>query len=763
MSQQTVDALYEDVRAVFDAFRNRLSLSDYQDTVIAGVALKAAEERQRHRNSLLTEHLLPGGTSEPKLAREESVSSSWSELVGLAPAQLTAVFRNRRLVIEEQEPSLAGALIGLDPGKPATQGDMLQLLVKKLARISFDPFTFEKSWALGALFDRIILQLAHAERRRGEYSTPPGVANLVSGLADLAPALSVHDPAAGTCRLLVDCARRLGSLRGDPATLRLSGTERNPNSWALGRIYLWSCGLDARGVVIADALTPGSHRHFDRVVCDVPAGRTHLSADVLSYLDLDTGMRLERLEDAFLALASRLSAHKGRAVIFLPQSCLFRAQSAFIRRKLIEERRLRSVVQLPAGLLFGTTVTTAVLVIDSAEQQEVSFIDARAASWNTTTGDLPSGDVDAILALMAGRTAYLPSQRVRFEDLSGADFNLTPETFLGNERGPVPVFSSPRIADQLDSKEVFLSDEQKQALEEISAGLAEGLVVNVVGPRRTGKTTVLRILREQLSGAAVVAVGLGLLERGGLVHQLRHDLSRWQGREGRLVLFLDDWDEASTVVDEEEVADFQRLIHIVMSRGPGSGVVVVSEQPIAELQTEWSREIFALSLVGTMKTVTLGSAPSLNREELSVQLRAMRNRIVHGAPIDDRKLVSELRASPLWAELTSDFGGGSTNVTRWLSTYFDSSDWERFLQELTSRGSWIRNECRALGFDAERNRGQLGAFLLRANLLPEEFIGQLLRPSDVRELLPGFEHHLDRSEAVRAAFQRWKAQESGRG
>ena len=227
------------------------------------------------------------------------------------------------------------------------------------------------------------------------------------------------------------------------------------------------------------------------------------------------------------------------------------------------------------------------------------------------------------------------------------------------------------------------------------------------------------------------------------------------------MLLLDDWDRAANLVDEKEVADFQRLLYIVVSRGSGSGVVFVSQRPLAELQEDWSREILARSAVGTTNTVTLGLPAARERELLERRMRTLWDRLAHDPTVDFSTTAAELWASPLGAELTNEFGDlqQSGHLAKWLSAYFDSGNWERFLRELAARENWLGNECRALGFDIEHDRGQFGAFLVRANLSPEEFVGELLRPSDVRSLFPDLNDFREKSAAVREAFTRWKVQE----
>jgi energy-coupling factor transporter ATP-binding protein EcfA2 len=449
-------------------------------------------------------------------------------------------------------------------------------------------------------------------------------------------------------------------------------------------------------------------------------------------------------------------ARESRAVILVPQGSLFRDGTAALRRKLIEDRLLRSVVQLPAGLLFGTSITTAVLVIDRAPQSGVVFVDGRSAAWDAKSGDLAPTEVQAIRRIVTGDTLGMAACTVPYDDIAAVDFMLTPDRFLRIERETDEVLVSQENGDtQLDAREVFFNEEQQRALAEIATALTKGAAVNLVGSRGTGKTMLLRLLRERLAGATVVAIGLGTLERGALVGRLRQELSSWQGREGRLVLLLDDWDCAEDVVDEQEVADFQRLLYIVVSRGSGSGVVFVSQRPLAELQADWSREILARSVIGAMNTVILGS-PALESALSERHMRAIRDRLAH----DLNKTAAERLGSPLWAELTTELDDSQVSGNfRRFSAYLDSGDWERFLRELAARKNWIGDECRALGFDIERDRGQFGTFLVRTNLSPEEFVGDLLRPSDVSSLFPDLNHSREKSATVREAFQQWKAQE----
>jgi energy-coupling factor transporter ATP-binding protein EcfA2 len=308
---------------------------------------------------------------------------------------------------------------------------------------------------------------------------------------------------------------------------------------------------------------------------------------------------------------------------------------------------------------------------------------------------------------------------------------------------------------------IDLGEEQQRALEEITTALSEGAIVNLVGPSGAGKTTLLRTLRERLTDATVVAIGLGTLERGALVSRLRQELSSLHGREGRLVLLLDDWDCAASVVDELDVADFQHLLYMLLSRASSGGIVFASQRPLAEFQADWSREILARSIVGVTKTITLGSFATRDGE-LERRMRAnIRNRRAHDPTIDFKAAVAELRASPIWAELRNEASDSklSGHLAKRLSAYFDSGDWERFLRELAARVNWLGNECRALGYDIEQDRGGFGAFLVRANLSPEQFVGELLRPSDVHTLFPNLSDFPEKSAAVREAFKQWKAQE----
>lgn len=761
---QSVDALHLSLWSLFENSRGKHALSDIRDTVFAAVALKAAEERGQYDRTWSARSLVPGGqhAGDPvpsPLRPDQWKGGGWEHLLRLASRSLVKELGQRCRLVEQHEASLNGALSALDRSALKSRGDAVHAIIAALSHVPLDPYSFEVPWALGAAMGELIATFAHSERGRGEYSTSPGVATVLAGLLDLAPGLSIHDPAAGTCTLLVECAKQLAATGEDPGSLRLSGTELNASSWSVGRIHLWSCGLDARAVHRGDVLDDATGEFFDRVVCDPPLGtRMRLASTYAASLELPS--EVARSEDAFLARVLSLLRPRGQAVVLVPHSFLFRndKNTAALRRRMSEERLLKAVVQLPAGMLFGTNIRTSVLVIDrdTHGRREVVFVDASAALSRGESREAAFGALTEIRAAVHGTQAAIPVHTARYEAIAAAAYTLSPDRFFARTVATVGVLLPTRPGVLSEATELILDEQQRAALESIVAALDTTAVVNLVGPHRSGKTILFAMLARRLVGTTVVTLRLDDFVPGKLGHTLRTRFAPSDALTRRLVILVDDWDDVGASIRDSEIPEVQRLLHAVVSRSEGGALVFASLRPLADLQTAWSREVVPSSVLGTSTTVTLGPASRHMQGQWARMLRTLRNRLAHDHSIDLGRAMRELENSPLWAEVAGQEAMKPRQVQDLVTAYVESHEWEQFLDQLAQRHEWLRDECLAQGFDLERQRGQLAGFLLRTNMSADQFVSQLLRPSDVRRLFPDVPYRGEKIWAIRDAFTQWQ-------
>src|SRR5207249_7714575 len=104
--------------------------------------------------------------------------------------------------------------------------------------------------------------------------------------------------------------------------------------------------------------------------------------------DLLSVVKTKKTELLFLALFLRLLKPGGRAAVIVPDGVLFGSSKAHteLRRILVEDQRLESVVSLPAGVFRPYAgVSTAILVFtktNSGGTDQVWFYDVEADGWS---------------------------------------------------------------------------------------------------------------------------------------------------------------------------------------------------------------------------------------------------------------------------------------------------------------------------------------------------------------------------------------------
>ena len=744
----TAHSLYTSLWDILQSQRGHFALSDFQETVLAAVALKAADERSRYRDQLTPHHLLPTDASKPWTGAPTGAAAGWQHLGSLSATDLASALLSRRSEVEKREPSLEGALSGLDAATRSAHERPVRALVERLARTSLDPTSFDVPWALAAALERLLLRLAEVERGRGEFATGPGLARLAAKLLELKSGQSVHDPAAGTARMLVECARCVAEAGGDPRSLRYSGHELVSSVWSAGRILMWACGLDASQLTHADSLLTSSGRPVDRLICHPPFGRKVIHQPV-------PGVERHRrpVEDLFLERAIASLSPQGRAVLVMPKRFLFDRQSSQLRRSLVDRGMLRAVVQLPSGVLFGTSMAPTLVVLDTAATDKVILVDSTSANWDGETGELADADIAEIHRLVSGRhSTNMPNRRLSNADVAECGYALGPDGLLSGSTGIALnlAWRSRRTAEEPDTP-IVLSEQQETAFHQLKAACEDGGLISLVGSRGFGKSLLLSRLQDSLVDASVARLDLCDLDSNELVSQVEPIVHASCDSTEAFTLMLDDWEEADRLLPEQQTAAFQRLLHGVLSREGTGSVLLTSESSLGLLQSAWGREILPRQLLGSTRTVRLKASVSSEAQEASLQ----QLREAAAAFAASRKPTGpDDHVEPIdLTELLVDAGIPTDALTFAKS----ASQWESFLRELSARAPWVATECRIQGFDFGSDRGLFGDFLRSLALRPSQFIAGLLRPTDLRTLFPATEFTGDKEASLRAAFEAWSS------
>jgi len=230
---------------------------------------------------------------------------------------------------------------------------------------------------------------AHAGKSGGEYFTPQQVSELLARIASWhnEGIRSVYDPACGSGSLLLKFAKTIGKNNDH---LMYYGQEINPSTYNLCRINMFLHGINFSNfdIALGDTLTSPQHRDcepFDAIVSNPPYSISWKGDDdtVLAGDDRFTPAGVlapkSKADLAFTMHMLKSLSESGTAAIVEFPGVLYRGGAEMkIRRYLIYNNYVDTVVQLPANLFFGVGIATCIIVLKKSAKRDASvlFIDA---------------------------------------------------------------------------------------------------------------------------------------------------------------------------------------------------------------------------------------------------------------------------------------------------------------------------------------------------------------------------------------------------
>lgn len=369
---------------------------------------------------------------------------------------LQKVFKNIEgsAVGTDSEDDLKGLFDDLDVNSAklgntvAKRNEKLVKLLDAIGELDLGDFNDHAIDSFGDAYEYLMTMYASsAGKSGGEFFTPQEVSELLARITVFGKKSvnKVYDPACGSGSLLLKFAKVLGK---DKVRQGFFGQEINLTTYNLARInmFLHDINFEKFDIVHGDTLTDPLHwddEPFEAIVSNPPysirwAGDSNpLLINDPRFAPAGVLAPKTKADLAFTMHMLSWLATNGTAAIVQFPGALYRAGSEQkIRKYLIDNNFVDTIIQLPNDLFFGTTITTCILVLKkSKKDNSVLFIDAsnefkRFGNKNKLLPEHQQKILDAFAGRMdVDQFAKLASNA----DVAANAYKLTVSSYVVNE------------------------------------------------------------------------------------------------------------------------------------------------------------------------------------------------------------------------------------------------------------------------------------------------------------------------------------------
>lgn len=302
--------------------------------------------------------------------------------------------------------------------------------------------------AFGDAYEFLMSMYAsNAGKSGGEFFTPQEVSELLTRLAVVGKTEvnKVYDPACGSGSLLLKTLKVLGK---ENIKQGFFGQEKNITTYNLCRInmFLHDVDFDKFNIACEDTLIAPQHwddEPFDVIVSNPPYS-IKWEGDDNPLLINDTRFSPAgvlapkgKADLAFIMHSLAWLSTNGVASIVCFPGIMYRGGAEQkIRKYLVDNNYIDTVIQLPDNLFFGTSIATCIMVLKkSRPDTNVLFIDASKEFTKVTNNNkLMPENIEKIVDIFTNRsTIDHISRLVKYEEVKEQNYNLSTSTYVEKE------------------------------------------------------------------------------------------------------------------------------------------------------------------------------------------------------------------------------------------------------------------------------------------------------------------------------------------
>ncbi len=350
----------------------------------------------------------------------------------------------------------------------------LAAVLKGINNLNFGDFEDTQIDLFGDAYEFLISNYAaNAGKSGGEFFTPQSVSKLIAQLAlhKQESVNKIYDPACGSGSLLLQAKKHFDAHIIEDG---FYGQEINHTTYNLARMnmFLHNINYDKFSIKLGDTLLKPyfkDEKPFDAIVSNPPYSIKWIGKDDPTLINDERFAPAgvlppkSKADFAFILHALNYLSAKGRAAIVSFPGIFYRGGAEQkIRKYLIDNNYVETVISLAPNLFYGTSIAVNILVLSKSKTDtKTQFIDASGEGFYkkaTNNNVLLDKHIEKIMEIFDRRDdVEFIAKSVDVDTIAENDYNLSVSAYVEPED----------TREKIDIKE--LNAEIKQTVEKINA------------------------------------------------------------------------------------------------------------------------------------------------------------------------------------------------------------------------------------------------------------------------------------------------------
>ena len=326
----------------------------------------------------------------------------------------------------------------------------LAAVIKGVESLDFGNFEDNEIDLFGDAYEYLISNYAaNAGKSGGEFFTPQNVSNLIARLAIYGQGTvnKIYDPACGSGSLLLQAKKQFDDHLIEDGFF---GQEINHTTYNLARMnmFLHNINFDNFDIALGDTLLHpqyGDEKPFDAIVSNPPYSVNWVGSDDPTLINDDrfapAGVLAPKSKADFAFVLHALSylSARGRAAIVCFPGIFYRGGAEQkIRKYLVDNNFVETVIALPPNLFYGTSIAVNILVLSKHKMEpNTQFINASGEDFfkkETNNNILLPEHIERIVGIFGNKDEVEHvATSVDNNTIAENDYNLSVGTYVEAE------------------------------------------------------------------------------------------------------------------------------------------------------------------------------------------------------------------------------------------------------------------------------------------------------------------------------------------